>query len=1168
MHTMLASRSDFSIGESILKPSDVVEAAAEVGMKAVALTDTMTVTGLTDLSTAADEKGIKAIIGVRLRISENATWRPNKDMKETRKHMPKEFFVTLYARTENGLKAIYRLLTLANDDAHFYYRAKLDHEDLFKELVNLSGDDYALVLGDEQGIYQHKKFDDIMAEVLKLPKKSVYLPIVMVNTPYYGRINQLSIGFGETHDLPLLAIRPVYYEKDNADVQEVMSAVCEGVKVTDGFFRSRFNRDLCPMTLKEFVEEAKKCGEHLVKRGVSDAGTKILTAIQNTDSFVASFNYKWAKKEPSLPKLATDEFAALVDECKKGFVERFKKPMFGHTPSKADQMNVYLPRLQYELSVLQKLGFSPYFLNVQNIVRFAKSSGIMVGPGRGSCGGSLVAYLMGITDIDPIRFGLMFERFINPERLDLPDADLDFMSERRLEIVDYLENKFGKDKVAGVSNFGTLGAASSMRDVGKALCIPEREYSVSKFVPKVHGQPVSLAEAAEQVSEIKEFSDNNPVAWEIMLRCEDLIRNMGQHAAGIVVAGEPLTEFGFVEQRAKARVVNWDKRVIESQGLVKIDLLGLTTLDVIALALKYIKEYSGKDLALNEIPLDDPKVLKAFGEGRTTGVFQYEGGAARGMLRKMASSAASVGGSLTFEDVAAVSALNRPGPLEAGLDDLYIEGRSGNASIKYSSPYVQEVLKPTFGAIVYQEQIQQISKDLSGFTGAESDHMRKAISKKDPEKMAKMEKSFKEGAMLGYANVELEDGRVIKVHRASKLLNKTSLEYDGKKANCVTPLNDGMSEMDVDALWADILGFAAYSFNKSHTFAYALISYQCMYLKVNYPLEFYAATMTMLGEEKLLGLMRDAKSQGITISFPDINKSSDRFEIIRSSKEIVIPFQRVKGISEKSAAAILSARESGPFVSVSDFCSRVEKRTCNARVRDALEKVGAYAGVDPQQPSANDPCRIRDQVELLPGLVSDYVPVDREMHHDKTTKDAIVALADEYRAKFGPGVGTSDGLPCKPRFGRSANKIMVITDAPNGEEESSGVMGVARVYEAVNDAMLNADLMMSDVYWTSLIKRPKVGKQVSPEEISDYKPYLMREIDILKPTVIVLLGSQSVRQFIPGFKGKASDQAGEVIYSKDMDANIVIGFSAGEIFHDPAKQELMDKVWMVVKELI
>ncbi|MTH61094.1 DNA polymerase III subunit alpha [Paracoccus litorisediminis] len=1125
MHTLLACRSDFSIGESILTPDEIVEAATALGQTVVGLTDTMSVTGLVSLSQAAKKAGIKPIIGVRLRISEDAKWRPNKDLKEKKKDMPKSFFATVYIRSEAGLKAVYRLLTLANSETHFYYHAMLDWPDVQSELMALQSSDYALVLGDEQGIYQHAAFDDIRADCITLMNHyghAIYLPIVAVNTPYYGRINKLSIETHRSYGLPLLAIRPAYYDAGHADAQEVMAAVCENAKASDGYFRSRFNRDMHPMNAQDFVAEAMKAAQHLIKRGVPDAGSMMSKAVLTTMGFADGVTYLWAKQPPSLPKLADDEYAALVAECQKGFLDRFKAPMFGHTPSAQEQMQTYLPRLQYELGVLKKLGFAPYFLTVQNIVRFSKSNGILVGPGRGSVGGSLVAYLMGITDIDPIRFGLLFERFINPERLDLPDADLDFMSERRGEIIEYLIQTFGEDRVAGVSNFSTLGSASAIRDVSRVLGIPEREFSVSKMVPKEHGQPVGLEEAARQVAGIKEFADKNAALWPLMLRLEGTTRNMAQHAAGVVVAGAPLTDFAVVEKRKETAVVNWDKRVIEEQGLVKIDVLGLSTLDIIAHALRYIEEGTGRKVAINEIPLDDPLVLQKFAQGDTSGVFQFEGSGMRKLLRDLG----SMTGSVSFEDITACTALYRPGPMESGMMDSFAKRKRGDEAVEYLHPSTVPYTEETFGILVYQEQVMKLSQTVAGYSGPDADKLRKIMGKKLPEEMAK--------------------------------------EHDKFVAGCVATV--GCTEEWAGELFGLISGWAGYGFNKSHAAAYSLISYQSMWLKTHYPLEFYAATMTVVSEEKLLGLMRDAKSQGVVVSYPDINKSSGRFEIVRGANEIVVPFQRIKGISIKTVDAILKARAQSPFYSMADFVARVEKRACNIKAQTALDRVGAFASVEPGQPSQNDPCRVRDQVELMPSLVSDYVPINREMHRDGATKDAIIDLSDEYRAALGPASGR-DGLPCKPHFGRGA-KVMVITDAPSAEEEGNGMFGYARANTGVLDAMQDADLSMQEVYWTGLLKRPKRGGRIAAEEIGQHKPYLMREIEALKPTVIVALGSSIVREFLPTLKGKVSDFAGDVLYLKDLDANLVIGFSGGEIYHAPEKQEAMNKVFHVVKELM
>lgn len=383
----------------------------------------------------------------------------------------------------------------------------------------------------------------------------------------------------------------------------------------------------------------------------------------------------------------------------------------------------------------------------------------------------------------------------------------------------------------------------------------------------------------------------------------------------------------------------------------------------------------------------------------------------------------------------------------------------------------------------------------------------------------------------------------------------------------VVETKPGMSEEAARRLWNQIVAFAGYGFNKSHAAAYSLLSYQSMWIKVHYPQAFYAAAMTMLGEQKLPALLRDAKESGITVAFPDINKSSTRFEIIKGANEIVMPFQRIKGVSMNTASAILEARASGRFTSMADFESRVEKRKCNARVRDALDRVGAFASVEPMQVSANDPSRLRDQMELLPGLVSADVVISRPMNRDKVTREAISALVDDYRARFGPNGSDEAGMPVRPHFGRSA-KVMIVVDAPSGGDEGVGTFGLSNSAEAVLKAMQEAEMGIQDVYWTSLIKRPKSGRQVAAEEIAQFKPIFERELEILKPPVIVPLGTQAVRYFLPTQKGRVSEMAGEVIYMKELDANVVIGFNPGEIWHEPDKQSKLDAVFIKVRELL
>jgi DNA polymerase-3 subunit alpha len=339
-----------------------------------------------------------------------------------------------------------------------------------------------------------------------------------------------------------------------------------------------------------------------------------------------------------------------------------------------------------------------------------------------------------------------------------------------------------------------------------------------------------------------------------------------------------------------------------------------------------------------------------------------------------------------------------------------------------------------------------------------------------------------------------------------------------------------------------------------------------MWLKTYHGVEFYAAALSILGEEKLPGLIRDAKSFGIEVSMPDINLSTNRFEIATDVR-LVMPFPRIKGISEKTSDAILEARKAGPFKDKADFLARVEKRRCNVKHQTALDLVGSFARIEPGQAPASDPSRIRDQIELLPGLIAATVPVNHELNKDKVTKEFISDIVNDYRAAHGPGSGSVDGMPVKPMFGKDA-QFMIIADAPGNEEDQAGLMGFARSTNAVIDAMSEVNLDRNQVYWTALIKRPKRGKQVTPEEIATYAPYLKREIEYLAPPIIVLLGSQAVRTFMPDFKGKASDAAGKVVYSKEYDANLVVGFSPGEIYHDPDKQNAMNDVFAAVADML
>jgi DNA polymerase-3 subunit alpha len=420
MSSILAARSSFSIGESILTTERLIKEAKKVNATVVALTDDMSITGLVDFTRNAKKEGIKPIIGCRLRLVDDPSWRKAKKGEE-KSATPPEFYLTWYVLSENGLKALYRLLTIAYSEDRFYFDAKLGFDDLYAALEDVTSDDVIIASSDVYSVLHHDSASDILARCSgALSRSNVFLTLSPIDTPLYDTLNARAINLGKTLGLGFLVSRPVFYGRDEGEdvAHEVMGAISSNVTVDKPWHRSIHNRDFFPRTKEEFLEDIKAAVVRLINRGLPSEEVKsaFIDGIRRANTIDARVKYEWAKQAPSLPKMATDEFTTVVEECKKGWAERFKSEIFGHKPSEEELKNVYRPRLLYELEVLKKLNFSGYFLLVQDVVRFAKSSGILVGPGRGSVGGSLVAYLMGITDCDPLRFNLLFERFINPDR--------------------------------------------------------------------------------------------------------------------------------------------------------------------------------------------------------------------------------------------------------------------------------------------------------------------------------------------------------------------------------------------------------------------------------------------------------------------------------------------------------------------------------------------------------------------------------------------------------------------------------------------------------------------------------------------------------------------------------------------------------------------------------
>lgn len=1129
VHSMLAVRSDFSIGESILDIDRIIAEAKRVGAKAVAVTDTMTISAVIDLTTKAKKAGIKPIIGCRLRLVDDPTWKKPKGQKVKK---PPFYFMTAYVLSEKGLQCLFRLLTLANSEERFYEVPRLGFADLFAALDTVSADDVALASSDVYSVFHHKQASEILTQAIaRLSASNVFATLTPINTPLYDTLNFRAIEAAEALGIPTLVTFPAFYEPGQADAQNVMMAIGGKQKMASIWAWKPSPRDLHARTDKELADLVIKACVRLQKRrpGLAALVSYFRAGLANTEVLVAMVKFEWAKHPISLPKMAPDEDAALVDWCRLGWAARFAggRRSFGHAPTAIDLKAIYLPRLQFELKVLRDLKFATYFLLVQDIVKWSKENGIAVGPGRGSVGGSLVAYLMGITEVDPIRFGLLFERFINPGRLDLPDADLDFMSSRRQDVIDYITAKHGADRVAGISNYGALAAASTIRDVGRVFDLSDDEVKCSKFVEKQHGQHIELhkmvavgtkeAPNPHYVPEIVKFSQEWPQLWPIMLRLEGVMRNLGKHAGGVVVAGVPLVERGSIERREGEATLNWDMRVAESMGLVKMDILGLSTLDVLTIAQRYVFERRGVKIDLHDIPLDDADVLAAFAQGKTTGVFQFESGGMRRLLKDLGAD-----GTISFEDVTAATALYRPGPMDSGMLTQYVARKRGFEPVEYDHPNMKAALEATYGVAVYQEQVMRLARDVAGFTMQEADNLRKAMGKKDRDKMAAIREAFVKGAVA------------------------TSAVTDGWAG----------------ALFDKIEAFAGYGFNRSHAVEYTLISYQAMWLKVKHPVEFFAAALTVADDEqKMENLVGDAQSRDIEILPPDINHSTDRFEILTDTK-LCIPFQKLKGISANTTGAILAARATGPFASKDDFLARVEKRKCNIKHQSVLDGVGAFASIEPSQLPPRHIDRLPAQREFLPGLIIDTVRVARSIVIDKFVREKLSEVVNRCRDE-----NTEDGLVVKPTCGK-APKFMVVFDAPTWSEEKEGALATGNNFaDYVGPALYDAGLTRADCYWTALIKRPKADKQISAAELKRYLPYFEAELALVKPPLILCLGSTVARYFVPELKGKIDEHAGRVVYRKDLDANILVGFNPGMIYHDADKREVLSALFQMAANI-
>lgn len=748
--------SDFSIGKSLLSPKEIANQAEINGYKCATMADLMTISGAPEFTKACDEKGVKPIVGVTINVFEDPKYKQPKGKKARGAKPNPSIALKLYPKTQEGMKRIYRLLTLANSAEYFHYIPRVGMEDLAEEL---HGGDVTLVVPVMYGAINKGWIEQLLELKLTMGDSNVYIEVSPVNTPLFDKVNKEHLEFAQEHNLNILLSRPMLYVNGAASESlDVLGAVATNMKMSDAWRPKQFVRDFDPSSPAGLLKEAIKMNSRITSRYAVSFGSTIKRVREMNAEFSESIHYKWQPLDVSLPRVVEgDEFSHLMKLCKEGWEKKLKSPVFGYTPAPED-LNVYRDRLAYELKILKDMKFDRYFLLVHFIVSKSNEMGVYTGPGRGSAAGSLVSYLLGITNADPIRFGLIFERFINPSRKDLPDVDLDFMSTRREDVISMIRTTFGNEYVSLISNYSMLGTASSLRDAGRVCGLMPDQMKATSYVPKIHGASHGHEEAAEEVPEIAKFKAANPKVWNHAKEIYGRMRSLGTHAAGVIVAGEKIVNRGFILNRDGAQIVNWDKRVVEDQGLVKMDVLGLATLDIIKIAVDSISERTGEDIDVSKIKLDDKEVLNNFAEGKTVGIFQFEGGGSRRMLKDVAS-----GGKITFEEIVAVTALNRPGPLDSGMTSDYISRKQGGTLISYDHPLLEEATSETYGVYAYQEQIMKASQILAGYSLPDADTLRKIMGKKIKEEMELERDKFISGCVHGVYEIELEDGSIERV---------------------------------------------------------------------------------------------------------------------------------------------------------------------------------------------------------------------------------------------------------------------------------------------------------------------------------------------------------------------------------------------------------------------
>ena len=887
-----------SVLDGLTKIHDLVDKVKELGMEAAAVTDHGTMSGILDYYKTAKKAGIKPIIGIETYVATRSRFDrdPGKDKQR--------FHLTVLAMNNTGFHNLMKLSTRANLEG-MYYKPRIDHdllEELNEGLIVLSG-----CASGEIGVALKEDDYDRARDIAKWYKSifgdRYYLELQDHGHPksnthwdVQAKINEGLIKLSKELDIEMVVTCDGHYlTHEYQDAHEILLCVGTGSYLSD---EKR-------MSLKDFEL-------HLTDpRDIIDHwGEEFPEVIRNTKKIADRCDVEIELGRILIPKYplpdGENEHSYLLRLTYQGLLQRYN----GASKEEAEKLDPdeIIPQLseevreraEMELGVMGNMGYEGYFLIVQDFINWGKSQGIVFGPGRGSAAGSIVAYALNITDLDPLKYGLLFERFLNPDRISMPDIDVDIQDTRRDEVIEYCAKKYGEDHVSNIATFGKMFGRMAVRDVARVLEVPYAESDrLAKLVPPPsQGRHIPLSVSIKEDADLRNEYENNPTAKEVLdyaIQLEGTIRSHGVHACGVVIAPDTLVNYIPLEMAQKGVVATqFPMGEVEELGLLKMDFLGLSNLTIINNAMRIIRKAYKKEINLSELPLDDKKTYELFQRGDTTGVFQLESAGMKRYLRGLKPT--------TFEDIIAMVALYRPGPMQ--FIDSFIRRKHGEEEITYLHSGMKNSLKNTYGILVYQEQFMQISKEWCGFTGGQADTLRKAVGKKKIDLMKKVKPEFVEGA--------------VKVGGATKEIAET--------------------------FWTQLEEFANYCFNKSHAACYGLIAYWTAYLKAHYPDAFMAALMTSDHDDtdRLAIEITECKHMGISVLSPDVNESFVEFAVVPNENKIRFGMSAVKGVGVGAVEEVLRAREDGPFTSVEDFARRVSTSKFNRKAWESLIKSGAF----------------------------------------------------------------------------------------------------------------------------------------------------------------------------------------------------------------------------------